>query len=116
MWDVLVTESFEDWYLALSPEDARSVAARVDYLERHGPRAKRPVVGAIKGSRHDPRMKELRCGTAGAIRVLFVFDPQRKALLLVGGMKAGRWSAWYSEMIPLADKLYDDYLEDRGDQ
>jgi hypothetical protein len=113
-WEVVATEEFEGWFLALSPEDAREVAARVDYIEAKGPNAKRPVVGSIKGSDHDPRMKELRCGTRGAIRVLFVFDPQRRAVLLVGGAKAGQWNAWYDEMIPVADRVYAEYLRETG--
>lgn len=109
-WDVLATDTFEDWYLDLSPDDAQAVAARIDYIEEHGPNAKRPVVGEIQGSAHDPRMKELRCGTGNAIRVLFIFDPERRAVLLVGGAKAGKWNRWYRENIPVADRLYTDYL------
>ena len=113
-WEVLGTAAFEGWYLALPADDARAVAARIDYLEEHGPNAKRPIVGEIKGSAHDPRMKELRCGTGSVIRVLFIFDPARQAVLLVGGAKAGKWNQWYREAIPEADKLYDDYIEETG--
>lgn len=113
-WDVVGTKGFEEWYLLLDAGDARAVAARIDYLEQHGPNAKRPIVGEIKGSAHDPRMKELRCGTGNAIRVLFVFDPARQAVLLVGGSKAGKWNQWYREAIPEADKLYDDYIKEIG--
>jgi hypothetical protein len=35
---------------------------------------------------------------------------ERAAILLIGGDKTGRWRAWYDEMIPRADDLYDDYL------
>jgi hypothetical protein len=61
-------------------------------------------------------MKELRCGTGNAIRVLFIFDPARRAILLVGGAKAGRWNRWYRENIPLADQLYDEYLTQHQQQ
>lgn len=65
-------------------------------------------------------MKELRASRDGALRVLFAFDPQRSAILLLGGNKAGRWNDWYAEAIPLADDLYDEHLreleaERRGD-
>lgn len=46
------------------------------------------------------------------LRVLFVFDPRRTAILLIGGDKTGRWQQWYDEFIPLAEKLYAKYLED----
>jgi hypothetical protein len=64
------------------------------------------VVETIKTSRH-PNMKEVRTGT---IRVLFVFDPVRQAVLLIGGDKAGQWDAWYRRNIPIADELYDEWL------
>ena len=40
------------------------------------------------------------------MRLLFVFDPDREAIVLVAGDKAGRWSAWYAEAIPLAEERY----------
>jgi hypothetical protein len=32
------------------------------------------------------------------------------AVLLIGGDKTNRWDTWYDEMIPLADRLYDEHL------
>ncbi len=55
-------------------------------------------------------MKELR-PRGGNLRVLFAFDPRRAAILLMGGDKTGRWQAWYAEVIPIADDLYDEHLE-----
>ncbi|EME52594.1 helix-turn-helix domain-containing protein [Rhodococcus ruber BKS 20-38] len=42
-------------------------------------------------------MKELRPGSSGRseLRVLFAFDPQRKAIFLVAGDKAWKWDKWY---------------------
>ena len=62
----------------------------------------------VTTSRH-PHMKELRIGT---IRVLFIFDPRRTAILLVAGDKRGRWEEFYDRMVPLADDLYDEHLEE----
>ncbi|MEA2526422.1 MAG: hypothetical protein QOF73_3649, partial [Thermomicrobiales bacterium] len=28
----------------------------------------------------------------------------------MGGDKTGRWQAWYREMIPMAEQLYEEYL------
>jgi hypothetical protein len=47
----------------------------------------------------------------GSVRILFAFDPARKAILLIGGEKAGMWRRWYDEKIPKADDLYDEHLE-----
>lgn len=57
-------------------------------------------------------MKELRASEGGALRVMFAFDPRRHAILLVGGDKTGRWSEWYEWAIPVADDLYDVYLDE----
>jgi len=36
-------------------------------------------------------MKELRTARGGSLRVLFLFDPRRHAILLFGGDKSVRW-------------------------
>lgn len=62
-------------------------------------------------------MKELRVSKGGAIRIVFAFDPRRQAVLLLGGDKSGRWNAWnawYVEAVPLADDLFDEYLDETG--
>lgn len=61
-------------------------------------------------------MKELRAAKEGALRVLFMFDPRRQVILLVGGDKSGAWNDWYEWAVPLADDLYDDYLEELKDE
>ena len=60
-------------------------------------------------------MKELRLPSAGRseIRILFVLDPWRSALLLVAGDKSGQWVRRYRTAIPRAEQLYEDYLAER---
>ena len=54
-------------------------------------------------------MKELRpAGTS--IRILFLFDPLRQAVLLLAGDKAGNWTNWYGENIPIAEQRYENRL------
>jgi hypothetical protein len=94
------------------PRTAELVAAAVDQLEADGPTLGRPLVDSIEDSKiHN--MKELRPGSAGRteVRILFVFDPQRKAVLLVAGDKSGRWRRWYEENIPLAEQRYQRWLD-----
>ncbi|GLI03040.1 hypothetical protein Pa4123_83180 [Phytohabitans aurantiacus] len=57
-------------------------------------------------------MKELRPGSTGfsEVRILFAFDPVRRAVLLVAGDKSGNWRRWYDTAIPLADDRYDVHL------
>lgn len=65
----------------------------------------------IQTSRHHD-MKELRAAKGGALRVLFMFDPRRQVILLLGGDKSGAWNDWYEWAIPAADDLYDVYLDE----
>jgi len=37
-------------------------------------------------------------------------------ILLVAGDKAGRWTQWYREAIPLAEQRYERYLKERHDE
>jgi hypothetical protein len=59
-------------------------------------------------------LKELRPASRGGseVRILFVFDPNRRAVLLVAGDKAGQWSAWYRQAVSLAETRYDIYLKE----
>ena len=111
MWQVEFTDEFESWWAKLTIEQQAAVAARIELLESTGPSLGRPAVDRIHTSRHQ-NMKELRAAQGGALRVLFMFDPQRRAILLLGGDKSGRWNEWYAAAVPVADDLYDKYLEE----
>lgn len=106
-WTVLFSEEAEDWMAGLDDAAFTAIIAAATELEEHGPALGRPIVDSIKGSRHH-NMKELRAGT---LRALFVFDPLRQAIVLLGGDKRDDWTGWYERSIPLADDLYDDYLD-----
>ena len=57
-------------------------------------------------------MRELRTQHEGRpYRRLYAFDPRRAAILLIGGDKKGN-DRWYESHTPLADKLYDEHLEE----
>jgi hypothetical protein len=108
LWSVEYTDQFEAWWDDLTVDEQGAIAIAVEALEERGPALGRPFVDTIKGSRH-PNMKELR-PRGETIRILFAFDPHRSAILLIGGDKRDRWIEWYAEMIPVADRLYDDHL------
>ncbi len=111
VWDVEVTDEFVEWWSTLTDDQREALTARIDLLSERGPDLGRPVVDQIRSSRHQT-MKELRAAQGGALRVLFSFDPRRQAILLLGGDKTGEWNKWYEWAVPLADDLYDDYLEE----
>jgi hypothetical protein len=57
-------------------------------------------------------MRELRVQSGGhPVRIFYAFDPRRSAILLIGGDKTGD-NRFYEKMIPLADKLYDEHLDE----
>lgn len=107
-WEVEYTDEFQEWWATLTVGEQDSVASAVEALERDGPNLARPFADRIQTSRHQ-NMKELR-PPGGSIRILFAFDPRRIAILLLGGDKTGRWQDWYREMIPAADRLFDEHL------
>jgi len=109
-WDVYVVHEVLAWIDGLDPGTHARVVQAIDLLAELGPGLGRPLVDTIKGSRV-ANLKELRVGTA---RILFVFDPWRASVLLVAGDKAGRWTAWYVEAIPLAETRYETYLQERA--
>jgi hypothetical protein len=66
--------------------------------------ASRPEVrSSTRWSRHEGR----------PYRVLYAFDPQRKALLLLGGDKGGN-DRFYEQMVPRAEALWEQYLAERS--
>ena len=111
MWSVELTDEFFDWWSSLSESQQDTLQASIELLENNGPFLGRPHADTIKGSRH-PNMKELRTQCSGKpLRTFFAFDPRRSAILLIGGDKTGN-RQFYDKMIPLADALYDTYLEE----
>ncbi|QSM91855.1 type II toxin-antitoxin system RelE/ParE family toxin [Mycobacteroides abscessus subsp. bolletii] len=84
-----------------------AVTGAIDLLEIVGPALGRPTVDRVNGSKFHS-MRELRpAGTS--IRILFIFDLLRQAILLLGGNKARRWKSWYDKNIPVAERLYEDW-------
>jgi hypothetical protein len=56
-------------------------------------------------------MKELRIQYKGKPwRVLFAFDLERHAILLVGGNKGGD-KRWYTKHVPIADERFRRHME-----
>jgi hypothetical protein len=108
--EVEFTDEFNVWWESLNEDEQDDVAAIVGVLEAYGPGLRRPYSGIIKGSKHQ-NMKELIVQHKGQpYRVRYIFDPRRNAILLLGGNKTGD-ARWYEVNVPLADKIYDDYLQ-----
>jgi hypothetical protein len=109
-WTVLFDEDFAEWLDTLPEKLRRKILGHVELLETLGPNLGRPRVDGIKGSVY-PNMKELTVQYKGSPwRILFAFDTQRNAVLLVGGNKTGS-GRWYAESIPIADQRFSRHLE-----
>lgn len=109
-WAVEFHPDCEAWADHLPQPDKEALLAASRVLESEGPTLGRPLVDTVVGSRH-ANMKELRPGSTGRteIRVLFAFDLEREAILLVGGDKSDDWSGWYEKNIPIADDRFDQH-------
>jgi hypothetical protein len=108
-WRIEITDEFFAWFIGLEDGQQDALRADIEILERMGPSLGRPYVDSIKGSRHS-NMKELRTMHGRRhMRTFFAFDPRRSAILLIGGDKTGD-KGFYNRMVPLADRLFDQYL------
>jgi hypothetical protein len=104
--------SFKLWWREISIEERESITRVVDQLEIFGPNPDYPLSSSLSQSRHGRKMRELRIQHKGRpYRVFYAFDPRRCAALLIGGDKTGD-EQFYERMVPLADRIYDRYLED----
>jgi hypothetical protein len=113
-WEVEASDEFLDWYRGLLQDERANVAAAIEMLELHGPELGRPYVDTLRGSKF-PNMKELRVQHRGRpYRVLFAFDPRRKAYLILGGDKTGDKN-WYMDAIHRANAIYAQHLKEIGE-
>jgi hypothetical protein len=108
-WEVILDEGFHRWYATLEVGLQDEILANVELLRKRGPNLNRPRVDTVKGSLYS-NMKELRIQYRGdPWRILFAFDPRRRAILLVGGNKRGK-KDWYEQHIRIADQRYREHL------
>jgi hypothetical protein len=103
-------EFVEQWLQELDQESYEQVVAALELLGERGPQLGRPIVDTVKTSRHE-NMRELRPGSKGRseLRILFAFDNEGKAVLLVAGDKSRSWKKWHEANIPVADSRLDEH-------
>ena len=114
-WDILETTEYSDWFAGLTDKQQNAVHLRVQIVSESGPSLGRPYVDSLRGSQHKG-LKELRIASGGHLRVLFIFDPLRRCVLLLGGDKAegNKWNSWYASAIARAETIYERHL--RGEE
>ena len=110
-WNVEYTDEFGTQWGSLSDAEQEDISAVAEVLMERGPDLPFPYSSGVEGSRH-AHMRELRVQSGGKpLRVFYAFDPRRTAILLVGGDKTGD-KRFYRKMIPVADRLYDEHIEE----
>ena len=118
-WNVNFHDKFKDEFHELSMAVQDKIFELVTALEELGPDLGRPRVDTLSGSKHS-NMKELRFSVDGGVwRVAFIFDPNREAILLVAGNKAGNRHdrRFYRGLREVAERRYDEYLASiKGDR
>jgi hypothetical protein len=111
MWEIEFTDEFKQWWDTLNWSEQVVVDFGVSLIEEFGPSLSFPYSSKINQSRYG-NMRELRSQYAGRpIRTFYAFDPNRTAILLIGGDKTGD-DRFYETMVPKADKIYDNYLKE----
>ena len=115
-YELLMVAEVREWLHRLRQTDRATLFAISDaltVLRVVGPSLGRPLVDRITGAQlHN--LKELRPASAGSteVRILFVFDPRRRAVLLMAGDKSGQWAGWYAAAIRQAEERYREYLRE----
>lgn len=109
-WTVLFHAEFHVEFEALPGPIQDELLTRLGVLKEFGPSLGRPHVDTLNGSSFG-NMKELRFQLDGLWRFAFAFDPQRNAIVLVGGNKEGeRQKAFYKELIRIADQRFEAHV------
>jgi hypothetical protein len=114
-WNVEYTDEFGSWWRELDERQQDDIAILVSLLQQKGAALPFPYSSSVEGSRH-AHMRELRIQSGGKpLRVFYAFDPRRTAILLIGGDKTGN-DRFYETFTPIADRLYDVYLDELRDE
>lgn len=107
----------EPWLDELDAITIASIFAALELLQKRGPALGRLLVDTLKTATVK-NLKELRPASPGTseVRIIFAFDPERTAIMLLGGDKSkgksgrAKWSGWYKKAIPEAERIYRGHL------
>ncbi len=112
-WNVQFGDEFDVEFEAFAEEVQDNLLAVAKAVQMAGPKAGRPHVDTLVGSKH-ANMKELRFTAHGGRevwRAAFAFDPERAAIVLVASDKQGKnQKLFYKRLIKIADQRFDSHL------
>jgi hypothetical protein len=112
-WKVETTAEYDAWFLKQDEDSQASIQMKVEFLKEYGPYLSRPHADTLKGSKLN-NLKELRAQSDKHLfRIAFLFDEERKALVLIGGDKKGKdEKRFYQKLIKQAEKIYENYRKE----
>ena len=112
-WTVTYHEAFVPELQAMAEDVQDGLLGKLELLQVLGAALGRPQVDTLAGSRF-ANMKELRFQAGGGVwRAAFAFDPERKAMILVAGDKAGVGERrFYKQLIAKADVRFARHIEE----
>ncbi len=112
-WIVELYGEFDEEFEKYSEAVQDALLAATKPLMKLGPNLGRPTADTLNASKHS-NMKELRFDADNGVwRVAFAFDPDRKAIILIAGDKAGvNQKRFYKQLIKKADSRFDKHLKD----
>jgi hypothetical protein len=115
-WEIITSESYDTWFQEQTEDDKAVIRSKAYLLSELGPNLGRPHADTLKGSKKLANLKELRAQTDDHVfRVAYIFDPERKGLLLIGGDKKGKnQRKFYKDLIREAEQIYAAYLEKKN--
>lgn len=109
VWQIIHCDEFAAEFLKYPEELQDELLAYQVMLSELGPGLGRPTVDTLKGSKLS-NLKDLRFEwQREPYRFLFAFDSKRRAIILVGGSKAGDKN-FYVRMIRMAERRYEKFI------
>jgi len=108
MVEVFTSDEFNEWYQELAIDTQDDVSDAVERLAMLGVALGFPYSSAIRSAKCP--LRELRIQSRGhPIRVIYAFDPDRDAYLIIGGEKTGD-KRFYDRIIAESEKIWIEYL------
>ena len=109
-WTVLIADQYKEWLENLSEKSQNDIIADIRLLEEVGSTLSRPKSDTLYDSKLSNLKKLITQHKGKPYRSLYAFDPNREAIMLLGGNKAGK-KRWYRENIPIAEARYQEHLD-----
>lgn len=114
--EVVATDEFVRWWQALPEKEHDAIYDAVSLLEQFGTRLPFPHSSALEGTALPLRELRRKSGKH-QLRVIYIFDRVRQAVLLIGGNKLGsNQKLFYNAIIARAEAIWAQYLAEQEAQ